>query len=264
MQFGSTPSCYGGCEAGHARMRNGSALSGKSKKARCPWFRMIPLLYEFWSVQHWTYAYGLSRYWAYIPICASGPNAAVLHYGHAGAPNSRVMQDGDLTVNDMGGERHCFASDITCSFPINGKFTENQKFIYETVLSMFWNDYRYSSVNTHTFSYALLQKPTTLWRKRWNREYIGQTCMLWHIASSWMSSKRRASWRKALIMIFISLSSFNWLVYLLLVQRGCREDDGRQCCIHIHASWSWSPYGPWCPRRWWSAKGLEIRLSARV
>eukprot|EP01138_Halocafeteria_seosinensis_P001084 gb/GECG01001109.1/.p1 GENE.gb/GECG01001109.1/~~gb/GECG01001109.1/.p1 ORF type:complete len:372 (+),score=34.66 gb/GECG01001109.1/:1-1116(+) len=84
--------------------------------------------------QHWTYAYGLCRYWAYIPICASGPNAAVLHYGHAGAPNSRIMEDGDLTVNDMGAERHCFASDITCSFPINGKFTEDQKFIYETVL----------------------------------------------------------------------------------------------------------------------------------
>lgn len=34
----------------------------------------------------------------------------------------------------MGGEYYCFSSDITCSFPANGKFTENQKAIYEAVL----------------------------------------------------------------------------------------------------------------------------------
>lgn len=35
---------------------------------------------------------------------------------------------------DLGGEYYCYASDITCSFPVNGKFTEDQKNIYETVL----------------------------------------------------------------------------------------------------------------------------------
>lgn len=35
---------------------------------------------------------------------------------------------------DMGGEYYCYSSDITCSFPANGKFTENQKAIYEAVL----------------------------------------------------------------------------------------------------------------------------------
>lgn len=39
-----------------------------------------------------------------------------------------------LSLFDMGGEYYCFASDITCSFPANGKFTEDQKAIYEAVL----------------------------------------------------------------------------------------------------------------------------------
>ena len=34
----------------------------------------------------------------------------------------------------MGGEYHCYTSDITCSYPANGKFTDDQKFIYEAVL----------------------------------------------------------------------------------------------------------------------------------
>jgi len=36
---------------------------------------------------------------------------------------------------DMGGEYYCYVSDITCSFPANGKFTPRQKFVYEAVLA---------------------------------------------------------------------------------------------------------------------------------
>ena len=36
---------------------------------------------------------------------------------------------------DMGGEYYCYVSDITCTFPVNGKFTAQQKFIYEAVLA---------------------------------------------------------------------------------------------------------------------------------
>lgn len=39
-----------------------------------------------------------------------------------------------FSLFDMGGEYFCYSSDITCSFPVNGKFTEQQKIIYEAVL----------------------------------------------------------------------------------------------------------------------------------
>ena len=80
------------------------------------------------------YTYGGCRHNAYTCICACGPNAATLHYGHAGAPNARRLLDGDMGLLDMGAEYHCYCSDITCSYPINSKFTEDQKLIYNGVL----------------------------------------------------------------------------------------------------------------------------------
>jgi Xaa-Pro aminopeptidase len=68
---------------------------------------------------------------AYTPIVASGPNACVLHYN----VNDRVMQDGDLVLIDAGCELDGYASDITRTFPVNGRFSPAQRTLYELVLA---------------------------------------------------------------------------------------------------------------------------------
>ncbi|KAJ4849361.1 hypothetical protein Tsubulata_044279 [Turnera subulata] len=83
---------------------------------------------------HHTYMYGGCRHCSYTCICATGENSAVLHYGHAAAPNDKTLEDGDIALFDMGAEYQFYGSDITCSFPVNGKFTSDQSLIYNAVL----------------------------------------------------------------------------------------------------------------------------------
>ena len=78
--------------------------------------------------------YGAMRQMSYTCICATGDNPAILHYGHAGAPNDCRIKQSDMCLFDMGGEYCCYASDITCSFPVSGRFTKEQRIIYEAVL----------------------------------------------------------------------------------------------------------------------------------
>jgi Xaa-Pro aminopeptidase len=67
---------------------------------------------------------------AYEPIVGSGPNATILHYRR----NNRVMQDGELLLIDAGCELEYYASDVTRTFPVNGRFSPEQRAIYELVL----------------------------------------------------------------------------------------------------------------------------------
>jgi len=81
------------------------------------------------------YFNGGARCTSFTPICGSGKNSSILHYGHAGAPNSKQINDGDLVLNDMGAEYCCYDGDITTTFPANGKFSPLQKSLYEIVLA---------------------------------------------------------------------------------------------------------------------------------
>jgi len=67
---------------------------------------------------------------AYTPIVASGANACVLHYNQ----NSRHCRAGELVLVDAGCEFDGYASDITRTWPVNGRFSQEQKALYELVL----------------------------------------------------------------------------------------------------------------------------------
>lgn len=70
------------------------------------------------------------RHAAYPSIVAGGANACVLHY----TENSAPLRDGDLLLIDAGAEFCNYASDITRTFPVNGKFDDAQRVLYELVL----------------------------------------------------------------------------------------------------------------------------------
>jgi Xaa-Pro aminopeptidase len=67
---------------------------------------------------------------SYHPIVGSGANSCILHYHE----NSEQMKDGDLLLIDAGCEYGLYASDITTTFPVNGRYTAEQKAVYEVVL----------------------------------------------------------------------------------------------------------------------------------
>jgi len=71
-----------------------------------------------------------SRGFGYEPIIASGANACVLHY----IENNQECKDGDLILLDVGCELANYKSDITRTIPVNGRFTQRQKDVYNAVL----------------------------------------------------------------------------------------------------------------------------------
>jgi Xaa-Pro aminopeptidase len=67
---------------------------------------------------------------SYHPIVGGGANACVMHY----RDNDQALRDGDLLLLDAGCEHDYYASDITRTFPIGGRFTSTQRAVYEVVL----------------------------------------------------------------------------------------------------------------------------------
>lgn len=90
-----------------------------------------------------------SKGFAYTPIVASGNNANVLHY----IKNNEQCKDGDLLLLDVGAEYANYASDMTRTIPVNGRFTKRQREVYDAVLHVkkeatkmlvpgaFWKEY---------------------------------------------------------------------------------------------------------------------------
>jgi Xaa-Pro aminopeptidase len=68
---------------------------------------------------------------AYLPIVGGGANGCILHYRE----NDATLRDGDLLLIDAGCELDCYASDITRTFPVNGRFSPEQRALYDVVLA---------------------------------------------------------------------------------------------------------------------------------
>lgn len=73
-----------------------------------------------------------SKGFAYTPIIASGSNANVLHY----IENNKQCKNGDLILMDVGAEYANYCSDMTRTIPVNGRFSERQRLVYEAVLKV--------------------------------------------------------------------------------------------------------------------------------
>lgn len=91
-----------------------------------------PNMYEFEIEAELKYRFSLfgAKFQAYTSIVASASNACTLHY----IENNKLLKDGDLLLVDAGCEFEFYSSDITRTWPINGKFSPEQKAIYEIVL----------------------------------------------------------------------------------------------------------------------------------
>lgn len=91
-----------------------------------------PDMYEYQLEAELLHEFALQgmRFPAYPSIVASGSNASVLHY----TDNSGKLQYGDLVLIDAGAEHHNYAADISRTFPVNGRFSEPQRAVYELVL----------------------------------------------------------------------------------------------------------------------------------
>lgn len=87
--------------------------------------------YQLEGELHHQFVCGGARYPAYLSIVGSGANACTLHY----VENSAKMRAGDLVLVDAGCELEYYASDVTRTFPVNGKFSPEQRAIYDLVLA---------------------------------------------------------------------------------------------------------------------------------
>ncbi len=90
-----------------------------------------PGRYEFEIAAELVHEYGRHNATAsYQPICGSGANSCILHYHE----NDARLADGDLLLVDAGAEYQYYASDITRTWPVNGRFSPAQREVYEVVL----------------------------------------------------------------------------------------------------------------------------------
>ena len=114
-----------------ALMRRAGDISGAAHRLAMQAARPGATEYEIEAVLQHEFRRSGAQAPAYTPIVAGGANACVLHYVENNAP----LADGDLLLIDAGCELDGYASDITRTFPVNGRFSGPQRAVYELVLA---------------------------------------------------------------------------------------------------------------------------------
>ncbi len=113
-------------------MRKAAAVSAEAHMLAMAQCQPGMMEYELEALLHYTFRRngGNDAGWSYPSIVAGGDNANILHYN----TNHMAMNDGELVLIDAGAEYQFYAADITRTFPVNGKFSPEQKALYNVVL----------------------------------------------------------------------------------------------------------------------------------
>jgi Xaa-Pro aminopeptidase len=114
-----------------ALMQRAGAISGQAHARAMRATRPGMFEYEIEAELLYEFRRHGAQFPAYTPIVAAGANACILHYN---ANNARA-KDGDLVLIDAGCELDSYASDITRTYPVNGRFSGPQRELYELVLA---------------------------------------------------------------------------------------------------------------------------------
>ncbi|SAM05266.1 hypothetical protein [Absidia glauca] len=113
-------------------MKRSGQISSKAFVESMKWTKPGHSEAQLWAKLDYECRMRGSSMLAYVPVVASGPNALSMHY----VRNDMEMKDGQLVLVDGGGEYNGYASDITRTWPVNGKFTEPQRELYQVVLNV--------------------------------------------------------------------------------------------------------------------------------
>jgi Xaa-Pro aminopeptidase len=111
-------------------MRKAADITAEAHKRAMQSCRAGQYEYQLEAELQYAFAAGGARSAAYGSIVGSGNNGCVMHY----VENSAAMRDGDLVLIDAACELECYASDVTRTFPVSGRFSTAQRALYGLVL----------------------------------------------------------------------------------------------------------------------------------
>ncbi len=116
-----------------AQIKQACAITGDAFERIAKELKPGMMEYEVEALMNYEFTRQGSSGHAFAPIVASGANACVLHY----ITNNHPCNKGDLVLMDFGAEYGNYASDCSRTLPVNGKFSNRQRAVYEAVLRVF-------------------------------------------------------------------------------------------------------------------------------